>query len=86
MYRAGLKSILGFQVRGTTLVIDPCVPSGWRGFEIAFRYHSARYGITVDNPRGVISVEVDGEVPAEAKTRIPLVDDGSVHRVHVILG
>jgi cyclic beta-1,2-glucan synthetase len=90
MYRAGLESILGFQVRGTTLVIDPCVPSGWRGFEIAFRYHSARYDITVDNPRGVargvISVQVDGEVPAEAKTRIPLVDDGSVHRVHVILG
>ena len=61
----------GFQMRGTTLVIDPCVPSGWRGFEIAFRYHSARYDITVDNPRGVISVEVDGEVPAEAKTQFP---------------
>ena len=47
-----------------TLRIDPCIPRAWRGFEIAFRYHSARYEIAVENPRGVTRgvsrVELDG--------------------------
>ena len=45
-------------------IIDPCIPRAWRGFEIAFRYHSSRYEIAVENPqgvtRGVSTVEVDG--------------------------
>ncbi len=53
MYRAGLEWILGFRLRGTTLVIDPCVPKSWPGFDIAFQYHSARYEIAVENPNGV---------------------------------
>jgi cyclic beta-1,2-glucan synthetase len=64
MYRAGLEWILGFRLRGTRLVIDPCIPCAWQGFTIAFRYHSARYVIVVENPRGatrgVSHVEVDG--------------------------
>ena len=53
MYRAGLEWMLGFRLRGEKLLIDPCIPSGWRGFEITFRYRSARYEIAVENPRGV---------------------------------
>ena len=33
MYRAGLEWMLGFRLRGTTLVIDPCVPKSWPGFD-----------------------------------------------------
>ena len=29
MYRAGLESILGLRRRGSTFVIDPCIPSSW---------------------------------------------------------
>ncbi len=94
MYRAGLEWILGFQVRGATLVLDPCVPRTWRGFEIVFRYRSARYDIAVENPRGVTRgvarADLDGAaLPAarpENPTRIPLVDDGATHRVRVVLG
>src|SRR5204863_6819049 len=64
MHRAGLEWILGFRVRGGTLHLDPCIPRAWRGFEITFRHHSARYEITVENPRsvtrGVSRVELDG--------------------------
>ena len=64
MYRAGLESILGFRLRGTRLLIDPCIPRAWPGFELVFRYRSARYEIAVENPRevsrGVVAVEVDG--------------------------
>ncbi len=90
MYRAGLEWILGFRLRGAELVLDPCVPRTWRGFEIAFRYRSARYQIAVENPRGVsrgvTRLELDGEALSGERVRIPLADDGATHRVRVILG
>jgi cyclic beta-1,2-glucan synthetase len=89
MYRAGLEWILGFRLRGTRLVVDPCIPRAWRGFNIAFRYHSARYDIVVENPqgvtRGVSSVEVDG-VPYNGQASIPLADDQKRHRIRIVLG
>jgi cyclic beta-1,2-glucan synthetase len=89
MYRAGLEWILGFTLRGTTLVIDPCIPKSWPGFSISFRYRSARYEIAVANPqavsRGVARIALDGAtLPAGAP--IPLADDAAVHQVEVILG
>ena len=90
MYRAGLEWILGFRLRGRTLLLDPCVPRAWRSFDIVFRYHSARYDITVENPRGVTrgvtSVELDGAALPETPAQIPLSNDGAAHRVHVVLG
>jgi cyclic beta-1,2-glucan synthetase len=89
MYRAGLESRLGFRLRGARLEIDPCIPRAWPGFEIAFRYRSARYAITVQNPRGVSrgvsSVEVDG-IAVAGDVGITLVDDATTHRVRVVLG
>jgi cyclic beta-1,2-glucan glucanotransferase len=90
MYRAGLEWILGFRLRGTSLVIDPAVPTSWAGFAITFQYHSARYEIAVENPlgvsHGVSRVELDGAPLAARGTRIGLVDDAAVHHVRVILG
>ncbi|MEP7111788.1 MAG: glucoamylase family protein [Ilumatobacteraceae bacterium] len=90
MYQAGIESILGFRLRGTTLLIDPCIPRAWPGFEIDFRYHSARYEIVVENPngvcRGVASVDLDGQVRTDDGAGIPLVDDGVTHHVRVVLG
>jgi cyclic beta-1,2-glucan synthetase len=89
MYRAGLESILGFRLRGKRLVVDPCIPRAWPGFEMVFRYHSARYAIVVENPRrlsrGVASVEVDGTF-LHAESGIELAADGNVHRVRIVLG
>jgi cyclic beta-1,2-glucan glucanotransferase len=88
MYRAGLESILGFRLRGTQLTVDPCIPRAWPRFSIAFRYHSARYDIVVENPRGVSrgvsSVEIDGAPAGEGG--VVLADDGAKHRVRVVLG
>ena len=90
MYQAGLEAILGFRVRGTSLHIDPCIPRAWPGYEIDFRYHSARYEIVVENPhgvsRGVTSMELDGQPVIGAGAAIPLADDGATHRVRVVLG
>ena len=54
MYRAGVEWILGFRLRGTTLGVDPCIPRTWPRFEIVFRYHSSRYRLQVENPRGAM--------------------------------
>ena len=90
MYQAGIEWILGLRVRGATLLLDPCIPRAWPGYEIDFRYRSARYEIVVENPhgssRGVASSELDGQALPGGVAAIPLVDDGATHRVRVILG
>jgi cyclic beta-1,2-glucan synthetase len=90
MYRAGLEWILGFRLQGATLLLDPCLPRTWRGFEIVFRYRSARYDIAVENPhgvcRGVARLELDGKAVQGNYAQILLADDGATHRLRVILG
>jgi cyclic beta-1,2-glucan synthetase len=89
LYRAGIEWLLGFRLKGTQLVLDPCIPRHWEGFTIAFRYRSARYDIVVENPRGagrgVATLELDG-VALDARSGIPLVDDHQTHRVRAVLG
>ncbi|MEQ1800955.1 MAG: glucoamylase family protein [Gammaproteobacteria bacterium] len=90
LYRAGLEWLLGFRLRGETLELSPCIPADWPGFEILFRYQQTRYEILVTNPDGVsggvASAELDGrELPA-GQTRIALVNDGSTHRLRLVLG
>ena len=89
-YRVTLERILGFQLQGKNLLLDPCIPKTWPGFEIAFRYGSTRYEISVENPRsvccGVNSLELDGRRIVAGTRLIPLVDDGGQHSVRIILG
>ena len=90
MYQAGVEWILGFRLRGTTLLLDPCIPRAWPRYEIDFRYHSAKYEIVVENPlgvcRGVASSELDGLALPGGAAAIPLADDGATHKVRVVLG
>ena len=70
-------------------MINPCIPSGWAGFTVTFRYHAARYDIAVENPRGVCRgvalLELDG-VALDDTTGIPLAPDPQIHRVRAVLG
>src|SRR5208283_1230890 len=76
MYRAGLEWILGFRLQGATLLLDPCIPKGWRNFGIVFRYHSAQYNIRVENPsgvsRGIVTAEIDGVAQSGQQARFSL--------------
>ena len=88
IYRVGFEYILGFKKQGEFLVIDPCIPKTWSGFDIKYRYKDIVYLIEVKNPdgvnRGVKKVMVDG---AECRDkRIPLISDGKEHKVEVYLG
>lgn len=90
MYRAGIESILGFHKQDDHLLLTPCIPAQWPGFEITFRHASARYEIVVENPnrvcRGVVNTVLDGIRQPDGITRILLQDDGATHRVRIILG
>ena len=90
LYRAGLEAILGFRLQGAFLLVDPCIPAEWPGFEITFACRTARYEITVENPhgvsRGVARATLDGNALPDGPARVPLVDDGETHAVRVILG
>ena len=87
LYRVGLEGILGFTKRGSTLRMDPCIPSAWREFTIEYCYGATVYSIVVRNPdgveRGVTSTTVDGD---SAEGAIDLVDDGRKREVIVTLG
>jgi cyclic beta-1,2-glucan synthetase len=88
MYRAAVESILGLRRAGATFSVDPCIPSTWPDYQIVWRIGDTRYHIAVSNPerrcRGVIRATLDGaSVDALA---IPIVEDGGVHEVNVVLG
>jgi cyclic beta-1,2-glucan synthetase len=88
MYRVGIEGILGFTLRRAALHIDPCIPTAWPGFEIAFKRPRVDYRIVVENPdhvsHGVVRVELDGEEIRNAD--VPVLEDGRPHVVRVVLG
>jgi cyclic beta-1,2-glucan synthetase len=69
--------------------IDPCIPKKWKRFDLTYRHGGTLYRIAVENPkgvcRGVSQVSLDGIVLSGAGL-VPLSDDGSEHRVQVVLG
>ncbi|HEY2624800.1 MAG TPA: glycosyl transferase family 36 [Dyella sp.] len=95
LYRAGMDGMLGFRRQAGYLLLDPCIPASWPGFSMTYRHRGptsgiTRYEITVENPdavcRGVALAELDGAVLPSANQRIPLVDDGRLHTVRIVLG
>jgi cyclic beta-1,2-glucan synthetase len=88
LYRVMLESILGFQLRGSRLRIDPCISRAWPSFTIVYRHRSATYHIRVENPhgveRGVAEVNVDGQ--RQEGKEVVLQDDGQAHELRVVLG
>ena len=90
MQRAGVESILGVRFRGGVLHLDPCIPAGWSGYEVAVRYKSTRYEIAVESSseqdRASGSASLDGVAIDGRPWQAPLVDDGQVHHITVRLG
>jgi len=83
MYRAGVEGILGIRREGAFLVVDPCIPAVWPGFEAAVNAGSTHYKIRVEAPshrcRGISRATLDGApVPcSEGCVRVAL--DGGTH-------
>ena len=92
LYRAGIESILGLRLRGESLMIDPCIPRAWPGFDVTLSHHGAIYEISVRNPgsvsRGVVVAELDSvaQPVAQGKALVRLREDRDAHVIVVILG
>src|SRR3984885_86163 len=90
MYRTAAEGILGIKVRGTTLVVDPCIPRAWPGFEFTYKHGTSRYRITIKNPRGVnrgiAHAALDGKQLTGTAGEIQLMDDGRYHYGEITLG
>jgi cellobiose phosphorylase len=73
---------------GNMLKINPCIPHDWTGFSVDYRFGTAHYKISVENPnninRGVQQVILDGNPRPDSL--IPLVDDSQPHEVRVVMG
>jgi cyclic beta-1,2-glucan synthetase len=91
-YRLGVEYILGLKLHGDHFTIEPCIPSHWPGYSLTYRHRDTSYRISVKNSAGdelsggcdVKAVELDGASLPNRK--VPLVDDGQRHEVHVVVG
>jgi cyclic beta-1,2-glucan synthetase len=84
MYRAGAEGILGIRRDGAFLVIDPCLPPTWPGYEATVNIGSTRYDIRVENSSlGGDDIVLHGILDGgamlldEGRVRVPL--DGRLH-------
>jgi N,N'-diacetylchitobiose phosphorylase len=88
MYTAATKYILGVRLSFQGLVIDPCIPAGWDGFEVVRQWRGATYNIKVQNPghveKGVASVSINGR--QVTGNIIPQQPARSVNEVVVVMG
>jgi cellobiose phosphorylase len=90
MYRLVVESLLGVKLEQGRLRLTPCMPPGWNGFSLRYRYRETSYDIAVrqteteeDDRGGAASLTVDGVVQDD--DFILLVDDRQQHRVEVLV-
>jgi cellobiose phosphorylase len=85
-----LESIHGIRVSGKELAIEPCIPRGWRRFDVEYRHGRSLYRITVTNPFGATSgvshAELDHLTILRPPIRIPMLDDQAEHTIRVVMG
>lgn len=86
-YTAATQWMLGVRPGFAGLVVDPCIPAEWKGFEISRQWRGAMFMISVRNPngvqKGVRSVTLNGMPVTGA---IPPQPTGSTNDVVVVMG
>jgi N,N'-diacetylchitobiose phosphorylase len=86
-YVAATQYMLGVRLSFDGLVVDPCIPTDWPGFNVQREWRGATYQIEVQNPAGVSKgvhritlngERIDGAIPAQPA--------GSTNQVVVVMG
>ncbi len=87
MYRLLIETLLGLNLEGNRLRLQPRVPSNWTNYKIRYRYRQSTYEIALarsdDQPPGAGELVLDGE--RQTDLTFPLVNDGRRHQVEVTL-
>jgi cellobiose phosphorylase len=77
--------ILGIRPDYQGLIVDPCIPADWKGFQVQRWFRGVQFTIVVERkPNEKYLLKVDGKT-ISGKT-IPIFSPGSEHLVEVILG
>ena len=80
--------IFGIRPDFDGLLIDPCIPAGWTGFEVRRKFRDADYTIRIENPdhvsKGVRSITLNGK--RIEGNLVPAQPAGSHNEVVVTLG
>ena len=86
-YVAATQWMLGIRLSFDGLIIDPCIPKKWKGFEVQRQWRGATFHIRVKNhnhvQKGIRSVVMDGTTVTGP---IPPQPSGSVHEILVTMG
>jgi cyclic beta-1,2-glucan synthetase len=85
MYRTLIESLLGVNLSGATLVLNPRLPKDWNGMKVHYRYYQTVYHITYtrrhEAPEALPPATLDGQTLA-GRT-IPLQNDRREHFVEI---
>jgi cyclic beta-1,2-glucan synthetase len=85
MYQAGIEGILGIRREGAFIVVKPCIPADWPGFEATLNVQGSRFEIKVVSGAATHRATVDGAEWGVAGGAIRLALDGAAHIVRVEL-
>ncbi|MGP2470937.1 GH36-type glycosyl hydrolase domain-containing protein [Yersinia sp. 2540 StPb PI] len=89
MQRAGMEGILGIRREGGELVINPCIPASWPGFEATVNLANTRYVIRVESPaqrcQGISSATLNGLALAYQSDGVRVALDGGEYELIIIL-
>jgi cyclic beta-1,2-glucan synthetase len=83
MYQAGIEGILGIRREGAFLLVDPCIPPDWPGYEARVKVDGTRYDIRVVSPsrrsRSISRAVLDGVDLRVEQGPLRIALDGAVH-------
>jgi N,N'-diacetylchitobiose phosphorylase len=86
-YTAATRWMLGVRLTFDGMIVDPCIPSSWKEFQVVRKWRGATYNISVKNPKGVqkgvTTVMLNGNPVAFP---IPQQGPGSINEVLVTMG
>ena len=79
-YFSATRYMLGIRPQFESLILDPCIPADWDGFQVTRVWKDTEYEITVENPDhvmiGVKTVLIDGTETAPRMEAAGLVKEG----------
>ncbi|MBQ0016120.1 MAG: hypothetical protein KBT04_03980, partial [Bacteroidales bacterium] len=84
-YKTAVENILGFHKQGSTVTLQPRIPSSWQSFTLRYRLSTTTtYTFIVGESATVLSEKTLDAVTVKVGTPIKLIDDGKEHVVLVL--
>ncbi len=89
MYRAGIEGILGIRREGERLIIEPCLPLEWPGYEADIQVRDTLVTLVVarstDDPDAKTGAWLDDNPMDMQGNRTEMVLAGGSHRLNIVL-